>query len=269
MPDDTNSQGSEVEEVIVVVPEETAGASAPSGTGASTGETGTAPESGSVTEEVIEAVLDPLGVAGAGDGSGTATGAAEEVVVVEEVVLDPDATGAGTATDPTDPTDPNAPTEQGASPAAEQDPASTVEGSATGDNAPESDGGWSVSDPSADGIAGGESTDPVDGAVTGDPDDPATASIDPETTTDPDATADPSATADPADPDATATSRSSLGRIYRSGRQLPAAVGPRNAAAGRAGGEPGRGLRRLLDGECRCPAGLPTVRDRGRRRRTG
>ena len=88
MPDDTNSQGSEVEEVIVVVPEETAGASAPSGTGASTGETGTAPESGSVTEEVIEAVLDPLGVAGAGDGSGTATGAAEEVVVVEEVVVE-------------------------------------------------------------------------------------------------------------------------------------------------------------------------------------
>ena len=156
MPDDTNSQGSEVEEVIVVVPEETAGASAPSGTGASTGDTGTAPESGSVTEEVIEAVLDPLGVAGAGDGSGTATGAAEEVVVVEEVVLDPDATGGAGTADPAATADPTDPTEQGAAPGAEQDPASTVEGSATSDNAPDSDGGWSVSDPSADGIAGGE-----------------------------------------------------------------------------------------------------------------
>jgi len=60
MPDDTDSQGNEVEEVIVVVPEQTAGADAVGGT--STGEAATASESGSVTEEIIDVILDPLAV---------------------------------------------------------------------------------------------------------------------------------------------------------------------------------------------------------------
>ena len=55
-----------------------------------------------MTEEIIDVILDPLGSSGGPD----APGAVEEVVVVEEVIMDPDATGTGTATDPTDPTDP-------------------------------------------------------------------------------------------------------------------------------------------------------------------
>ncbi len=101
MPDDSNTQGNEVEEVVVVVPEDTAGTGVVSGTGTSAGETTSTPDSGSVTEEIIDVVLDPLGSSGTPD----ASGAVEEVVVVEEgVVVDPDATGTGTATDPTDPT---------------------------------------------------------------------------------------------------------------------------------------------------------------------
>ncbi len=65
MPDDSNSQGSEVEEVVVIVPEETAATSATSGTG--TGETATGSDSGSVTEEIIDVVLDPLGSDGTPD----------------------------------------------------------------------------------------------------------------------------------------------------------------------------------------------------------
>ena len=96
MPDESSSQVNEVEEVVVIVPEEPAGTSAVSGAGPSSAEAANSAESGSVTEEIIDVILDPLGSSGGPD----APGAVEEVVVVEEVIVDPDATGTGTATDP-------------------------------------------------------------------------------------------------------------------------------------------------------------------------
>jgi len=46
MPDDSSSQVNEVEEVVVVVPEDTAGTGVVSGTGTSGGDTTSTPDSG-------------------------------------------------------------------------------------------------------------------------------------------------------------------------------------------------------------------------------
>ena len=64
MPDDSSSQGSEVEEVVVIVPEESTATSTAS---ASTGDGTSSSDSGSVTEEVIDVILDPLGSSGSPD----------------------------------------------------------------------------------------------------------------------------------------------------------------------------------------------------------
>ena len=64
MPDDSSGQVNEVEEVVVVVPEETAATSA---TSTSPGDGTSSSDSGSVTEEVIDVILDPLGSDGTPD----------------------------------------------------------------------------------------------------------------------------------------------------------------------------------------------------------
>jgi ABC-2 type transport system ATP-binding protein len=215
MPDDP------INEVVVIVPEDSGTLAAnPAGTTDTSGST-------SVTEEIIDVILDPFG---SGDNPAE-TGTTPEEVVEEVFVVEPgaDSSAAGGEVGATDPTDAAAAAAVADEPLGAVDPASDIpeaggEGFATDPTdaaaaAAAADEPLGAAEPATDiPEAGGEgfATEPADtGDLTGTEtaaDDPAAGfAADPDTTaTDPDtAVADPDAatadpTADTTDPDAQA-----------------------------------------------------------------
>jgi hypothetical protein len=159
MPDNSDD---EVNEVVVLVPED-AGTSAANPS-----------DSGSATEEIIDAVLDPLGaVDNSPDASATPGEVVEEVVVVEPA--DSSGTGdTGTVTDQTDTTS-----------AGSDEPVGVVEPAAdspsTGDDGTATDPA-EVGDLTGTGTTSGDSSDTGAGDMTAgiDSTDPDAASADPD-----------------------------------------------------------------------------------------